>query len=531
MKSLWKMVRDERFLLAGIILAGLGLRLINLSVQPYWGDELLSLAIINHFTSYGEMTRYLSQVEFHPPLYYVLLKPWIGAFGDAEVSTRSVSVLASLGTVVMTWLIGRRLFPGRKIGLVAATLVTILPLQLEYAQEARPYALFCLTTLVAAYGLVRYREGKRPWWLAMYVGSALASVYLHYSGSFGVIALGSWWLYEAYHEPKDARWKELRTWGLAHAALFLGFLPWLPFFLYKTLLGQFPLLGRGRNIIPNRQVFAFGKAFDLLIWTTKEQFVPMAALVSVLLAKCLLAVAVFFQVRSMGKEPLGRSDGGALGFLLCFAGITLSIFVLSPQSLAYSDIVVRHAIVASVPLMLLLAWLLCRLSWKQGAVLASIFVITLLPFDAAVLGNDAEWDKEYQWQSIGTQIAAQSKPGDLVVVMLGGVRPDLVRYIPNDLHMATLYPTNFYDQDIWEGRDLLGIVENDMQVRRAHSESAAAVNEKLLRLDQQYHPKRVWLVGVPQDDIVTRQWFSPDKWRPAFTAIGDIYLLDLYSRK
>ena len=51
--------------------------------------------------SFTEIVTRFSPGDFHPPLYYFLLKAWISIFRSGEVATRMLSVLFGLGTVLL----------------------------------------------------------------------------------------------------------------------------------------------------------------------------------------------------------------------------------------------------------------------------------------------------------------------------------------------------------------------------------------------------------------------------------------------
>src|SRR5262245_14347853 len=119
----WKKLPREATWLAVILAVALALRLWNVCAQPYWGDEVLSLDIARHVSDDGEMVRYLSQVEFHPPLYYIILHPWIRLFGESTGATRALSVAFSLANVALVYVFGKRLFSSYKAGLYAAAVM------------------------------------------------------------------------------------------------------------------------------------------------------------------------------------------------------------------------------------------------------------------------------------------------------------------------------------------------------------------------------------------------------------------------
>ncbi|PWZ67890.1 glycosyltransferase family 39 protein, partial [Staphylococcus pseudintermedius] len=69
------------------------------------------------------------------PLYYILLRVWM-QFGTSDAWLRGLSVLFGLGSVFLTYQLGRRL-AGEKTGLLAALLLALSPLFINHAQEVR----------------------------------------------------------------------------------------------------------------------------------------------------------------------------------------------------------------------------------------------------------------------------------------------------------------------------------------------------------------------------------------------------------
>ena len=82
--GLKRLIKKPIFFLILIILLAAGLRLINLGQEPYWGDEILSLDVVNHYQNdIPAMINYLAAVEVHPPLYYLMLFYWTKIFWTA----------------------------------------------------------------------------------------------------------------------------------------------------------------------------------------------------------------------------------------------------------------------------------------------------------------------------------------------------------------------------------------------------------------------------------------------------------------
>jgi len=145
-----------------IILAGLILRLINLN-QSLWLDEAITaLAVKNN--SFGEILTKFSPGDFHPPLYYLLLKFWTILFGYSEIALRFPSVIFGVLTIYFLYKIG-----GKK----AAVLMAVNPLVIYYSQEARMYSLAMLLITASVWFFVK--KSKK-----LFVLFFLAALYTDY---------------------------------------------------------------------------------------------------------------------------------------------------------------------------------------------------------------------------------------------------------------------------------------------------------------------------------------------------------------
>lgn len=113
----------------------------------------------------------------HPPLYFLLLRSLIAIAGDEPLTMRLLSVLAGSFLVPAAyWLTyiclsgrvnhGERLLVDNQagIGILAALLVAINPLQIHLACQARGYALAALLLALAAVALLRQLHGANQTW-------------------------------------------------------------------------------------------------------------------------------------------------------------------------------------------------------------------------------------------------------------------------------------------------------------------------------------------------------------------------------
>ncbi len=259
MKSFFlnKKCRRQYLWLALIIVVATALRLINIGSEPYWGDEVLSLDIVRHYANdFSGMIAYVSAIEIHPPLYYILLFGWTKFFGYAELGTRLLSLYFGLGAIFFTYLLTKKLFNNQNAGLLAAFLTAVLLMQIEFSQEARPYIIFTFFGLLAAWSFWSYRQNAKKVFLIVYILSTLAGFYLHYSYLFFAAALAFFWFFEAIVDRPN-RSKSIIIWLSVHAVIFLGYFNQLIVFLYKFLLGEHLFLETARTANPFRRLDFF----------------------------------------------------------------------------------------------------------------------------------------------------------------------------------------------------------------------------------------------------------------------------------
>ena len=228
----WK-PRFEALALGLIILFCIALRVYHLGAASLWSDEIFSRYYVDVFGLHYALSDGLSR-ETNPPTYYLLLQGWMAVWGHSEAALRSLSALASILCVPVTYLLGRE-FGGKSRALAAALLCALCPMSVYFAQEARVYALLMLASSVALWAAAMFqhdsRSWKTVWW---YVLSATLCLYLHATGLLFVVACAGavWlWLLRKGADAKRARWKWLASNGVV---LLLG----VPYYLHVFAASQ-----------------------------------------------------------------------------------------------------------------------------------------------------------------------------------------------------------------------------------------------------------------------------------------------------
>ena len=144
--------------LALILGAGFLFRwLAILNAGSFWFDEMFSV----HFAQYnlGKMWELLIY-ETNPPLHIFLLHFWIKFFGTSEWAVRILSLILGLSSVIVIYLLGKKLF-SQRVGLLAAFLMSFSGLQMYHSAEARTYPLFVLLALLSVYFFWQAIESKK----------------------------------------------------------------------------------------------------------------------------------------------------------------------------------------------------------------------------------------------------------------------------------------------------------------------------------------------------------------------------------
>jgi 4-amino-4-deoxy-L-arabinose transferase-like glycosyltransferase len=139
--------------------------------QPTWHDMMVN----------GILT------DGHPPLYHILIRYWVMAFGDSVLSIRIPFVMAGVMGLYFMYRTGVLWF-GRTPALLAVSLLSVISYSIYYHQIARPYALGFLFVQAAAFYWTEFLFGSRKKsHLLLWIAMAVLSCYTHY---FSMMAVG-----------------------------------------------------------------------------------------------------------------------------------------------------------------------------------------------------------------------------------------------------------------------------------------------------------------------------------------------------
>lgn len=392
----------------------LGLRLFHLGAWSFWEDEALTLLLAGQPVS--TLLAIITAADVHPPLYFLLVKAFMG-LGQSEFIIRLPSALCSTGAVLTLYLIGRDLFD-EQVGLMAAFLMTISPLQLFYAQEARVYAPLLLFTGLASWAFIRaLHSPSSQWWGLFVVGATLAG-YTAYFAFPVFLAMGLYLLLV------DRSWAHIWRFGLSAGVVAGLYLPWLGvlFFQAQSVLASFWI----------------ESPHPLILLTSLSGFFVGISLpafwIAVSLAVTLMIIFVILNnVRHALAVPGYPSQ--ALIWLLLWAFVPLlGIYLVS---LVRPIFQLRTVITAALPIYLLVSWgLICppRKRLNQWLFLPTLVVMFIALFNFYF--NPAY--AKPAWREAAAYVREHAQPNDIGIHTSDGSFLPFLAYDPNIEHVRLL---------------------------------------------------------------------------------------------
>jgi mannosyltransferase len=421
------------------VVAGIVLRFSTRS--SLWLDEALSVNIAS--LPVGDIFEQLRH-DGHPPLYYVLLHGWMEVSGDGDVAVRALSGIFGLLTLPLAFIAGRRR-GGSLLGWLTLTVVALSAFAVRYSDETRMYSLVMLLTF-AGYLLVddALRRGRNDWWrLAGIAVVAAGLLYTHYWAMWLLGATALIVVWRAWRgDDRAVRRPAVQVFG----ALVVGavlFVPWVP-----SLLNQSANTGTPWAT-PTRPTTAVAFTFNDFASGLYSDAGFFAILLGVLVALAVFGRALDRRhiALDLRTEPQLRAEAlvAALTFVL---GVTVSYVLRSAFATRYAAVVVPFVAI-------LVAGGLTRFAGRWVRFAAVLVVCAFLA--AGAVWNVA--DTRTQSGEVAEQIAAQAKPGDLVVYcpdQLGPAGSRAVSATDADVEQV-VYPTfgdpRFVDWVDYEARN------------------------------------------------------------------------------
>lgn len=415
--------------------AGLICALLVSAVARWWGLGAKSLWFDEAYSAFVagqpllDIPRLLAAYDTHPPLHYVLLHLWIGVFGNSEEAIRSLSVITSLGVVVLTYLWGRRL-GGDRVGVLAAFLVGLSPFQVASAQDARMYPLLTLLAVGASYALSLAVEGNRRQHWVSYAACLALALYTHHFAALVAVAHG------AYVLLLDRRREAAAGWLWVMVLVGVAYLPLIPLLREQLLTAR-----AWPDIRPQFGLRAFTDALGLLAFGGglfgmgtyfKTGALPLEYRVPLLLPFVLIAAA--------GYAGLIDRRARALLFLSGLGPLAAASIV----SLVWNIFYERYFSFLVPPLAIIFAagvfFIADSMPGRTRKAIAACVVALVASFIVPALRDYYRTPPTYDWRSAARHVTGAARPKDFLLFIPAFARVPFEYYYRGDEERMTLNP-------------------------------------------------------------------------------------------
>ena len=247
-----------QFLIIAVLVIGILFRFANLDRKFYWIDETYTSLRVSGYTeaeiikeiSYQKITSPADLQKYqqinsektlrdtlnslatedphHPPLYYVLARYWAQWFGTSVAAMRSLAAVISLLVFPAIYWLAWELFESSAVAWMAIAIFAISPYHILFAQEARQYSLWTVTTILSTAALLRATrpdENQNPVALvlswALYAATATLGLYTHLL--FVCVAAA-----HAIYVAVIANWRDVKTFISYYVASLIALICFMP---------------------------------------------------------------------------------------------------------------------------------------------------------------------------------------------------------------------------------------------------------------------------------------------------------------
>lgn len=459
-------------------------RLWHLSYFCLDGDEIFSVQAARQ--NWTIMSSVIVRDLVHPPLFYLLLKIWIGIGGESLLWLRLFPAITAVASIFPFLLLCRELkfqIPERNLALL---LIAINGYLAYYAQHVRMYSLLFFLTLCSLWIFVifyKYELNQKLNLLALFIVNLL----LIYTQYFGWLVVGI----ECVFLLLWAR-RRLLLFSLSVGALVICFMPWT----YAVAQAAGAKKGLGENISwwitrPN---------LSDLIWYYATlnglQRFPHATSLNMLIFGFPILLWCWHSLR---REDRWKST--TLGWLLLFSFLPTLLAFVASQVLSESVWGGRHLIIVAAPYLILVAVSVYRLRplWFRTIMLALVIGWASL----AGLYELTRTDKKIAWETLTHQMI-QAEP-----TQLSGVKV-------YTFEVFVALPLNFYLETAGERRFQIITVEDSNAATGDHfwvafrnsPEDQEQQLQELLRV-KGYHLGDSFVAGTPEQKIILFPVWQP----------------------
>ncbi len=300
-----------------IVVIAISASLLTLAAAKFsfWEDETYTAA-----QAQKELDQQFQDTSWdvHPILPEITFSIWGSVFGYSELGLRSLSIAASLITLLLTYFLALELFD-RRTALVSAGVLSLLPLFLMFGHNARYYPLSAMVSVATVLSLAKYLSKPSFPYLGLYILFSTILIYVSFGAASVILACNIWWLVN-WLKNSDRKLTQAGIWIVAHLII-LGL--YYPGFVHMaTVVSEYYGAPQVGNLLIEPAKRLAYLLYTYAVGQTMSPLNPLAWLGCVLTA----AIILFGLKTQSKKAPLWV----VLLFLLTIITISLLMSFLSP---------------------------------------------------------------------------------------------------------------------------------------------------------------------------------------------------------
>jgi len=406
--KLLRVLTSRNFILFLILAIGAFLRLYNISGKGFWYDETCSLS----FTGY-DWKDILTHRYMTRPVYFIILKLWVGLFGSGEFVARLPSVIFGIASIFFIYKVAKSLFD-QNVGMLSAFIFSISPFQIYYSRELRNYSLFLLLALFSMFVFIKTLDRGKSILYSLYVLINILLVYTHPFGLYIILAQTVYLLIIYKKIRLDIRWFMAQIILILFSLLFLF---WLNGRFGHAVNNEldYITLPNFRSLLETAEVFSYGG------YIQGQGGVGFQVSANRLLIPRILTMLLccLFLFGLLGNKNNNSSKSASSSHLDKKLLLFLWLFISIGATYLYSRLVIpiylnRYFLAASAAFYILVArgiMLLPRIKYRISAVIVTT-VLTI--YSLGLLYNPGSRE---DWRKVAYYVKANINQGDTIILV------------------------------------------------------------------------------------------------------------------
>jgi mannosyltransferase len=390
------------FFLIAIILLGTGLRLYHLGYEDLWVDEIYTI----HTAQIPLSAVTISNLEPRDFLHFVydflIMHFWL-KLGTNPGIVRLFSALVGIGTILLLYLIGKKLFDSY-IGLLSALFLALSSYHIYYSQEACAYAVQVFLILgMVYYFICGFQDHKTSSWIMFTVLTTFGIAVREFT-------ILTWLALTIYAVLSIIFWKRkpnhIGLWLGSQIAIFIACIIGLYFYFNRTgamSYGNWLLKPTLQDIGETFNYFSLGWVY----WTLPE-------MLQIIIVPLFIFMLLFSIITINKPDNITLAFDRNQGLMFCWSifAIPLILFYLisfkKPIFISY-----RYLIILLPFFYLLIAYGISKISW----IIIRYIILAILIFGMG-MGTISYHQvvKKIPWSKIAGMIDQKGQPNDLILI-------------------------------------------------------------------------------------------------------------------